>query len=124
MAPLGGSTFKYDCGVNNFFTSCSPVGQVDVVANSVSQGSPLEWTWFGTSGANQGITEGTEFRLVDTEGAQSAGTDVLYEIGINGHAPTAPTPEPATVIPMGAGLSAMGLLFARRRKAATAASAN
>jgi hypothetical protein len=122
---VGGSTFKYDCGVNNFFTSCSPVGQVDVAANStVSQGSPVEWTWFGTSGANQGITEGTEFRLVDTEGAQSAGTDMFYEVEINGHAPTAPTPEPATVIPMGAGLLAMGLLFARKRKTATAASAN
>ncbi len=123
---VGSSAFKYDCGVNNFFTSCSPVGQVDVAANStVSQGSPVEWTWYGTSGANQGITEGTEFRLVDTEGAQSAGTDMFYEIEINGNPPTAPTPEPATVLPTGAGLLAMvGLLFARKRKAASAASAN
>jgi hypothetical protein len=112
---VGGSSFKYDCGVNNFFTSCSPVGQVDIPANSsVSQGSPAEWDWFGGSG----ITDGTEFRLVDTIGPQSAGTDMFYEIEINGNAPTAPAPEPATVIPMGAGLLAMGLLFARKRKAA------
>jgi hypothetical protein len=57
------------------------------------------------------------------DGTLGSSTKLFYEIEVNGTpATTTATPEPSTMIPMGVGLLAMGLLVASRRKPAVAVS--
>jgi hypothetical protein len=92
-----------------FFSSCS--GATSSETATISQSDPLVFTWSGGT-----IAAGTEFRIADNDTINNS--DLFYLLEINGATPPTATPEPATVIPMGAGLLAMGLLVARRRKAA------
>jgi hypothetical protein len=118
------STLKYQCGVNNFFTGCTPNTQQTLPdPSTISQNSPIEFDYSGLDGTHTGISNGTEFHLLDSvDGTLGSGTRLFYEIEVNGHAPTS-TPEPSTVIPAGAAFLAMGLFVAFRRKK-TAASSN
>jgi len=111
------STLKYQCGVNNFFNTCSPNTQQSLPdPSTISQSSPIEFDYFCT-GTCTGITNGTEFHLTDSvDGTLGSATRLFYEIEVNGNPPTTATPEPATVIPAGAAFLAMGLLVAFRRK--------
>jgi len=113
------SSFKYDCGVNNFFDGCTPVTQTIIAdGTTISQNTPIEWTYSGLV-SHSGIGNGVEFKLVDSsDGTLNSDTALFYEIEINGN-PATTTPEPATVIPAGAAFLAMGLLAFRRRKTAT-----
>ncbi len=117
---IEGGSFDYNCGVNNFFTGCTPGTGVTLPSgSSISMGSPVEWNYSGIGGGQNGISSGTEFRLVDSvDGLAGTNTALFYAIEINGNPlpdPTA-TPEPATVFPLGAGLLAVGLLAAYKRK--------
>ena len=118
---IEGGSFDYNCGVNNYFTGCTPGSGVNLPSGSViSQNDPVEWDYSGTGGGENGIANGQEFRLTDSvDGLSNTDTALFYEIEIDGTPFTAATPEPATVIPVGAGLLAMGPLAARRRKACT-----
>ncbi len=119
------STLKYQCGVNNFFTGCTPNTQQTLPdPSTISQNSPKEFDYSGLDGTHTGISNGTEFHLLDTitPGTFGSDTRLFYEIEVNGN-PFTPTPEPASVIPAGAAFLAMGLLVAFRRKK-TAASSN
>jgi hypothetical protein len=119
------STLKYQCGVNDFFTGCTPDTQQTLPdPSTILQSSPLEFDYSGTGGADAGISNGTKFNVIDSvDGTLGTDTRLFYEIEVNGNAPTTATPEPATVIPAGAAFLAMGLLVAFRRKK-TAASSN
>ncbi|HMD48192.1 MAG TPA: hypothetical protein VKG79_03800 [Bryobacteraceae bacterium] len=109
------STLKYQCGVNNFFNSCTPNTQQTLPdPSTISQSSPIEFDYFCT-GTCTGITSGTEFHLLDSvDGTLGSNTRLFYEIEVNGN-PSTVTPEPASVAPAGVGLLAMGLFFAFRR---------
>jgi hypothetical protein len=113
------STLKYQCGVNNFFDTCTPqLSSATTLPDpsTILQSSPIEFDYFCT-GTCTGITSGTKFHLIDSvDGTLGSGTKLFYEIEINGNPPTTATPEPATVIPAGAAFLAMGLLAFRRRK--------
>ncbi len=115
------STLKYQCGVNNFFTGCTPNTQQTLPdPSTISQNSPLEFNYSGLDGTHTGIGNGVDFHLLDSIGGTSGtNTRLFYEIEVNGNLPTSATPEPSTMIPLGAGLFAMGLVVARRRKAAS-----
>jgi MYXO-CTERM domain-containing protein len=110
------STLKYQCGVNNFFNACTPsTQQVLPDPSTISQSSPIEFDYFCT-GTCTGITEGTEFQLLDSvDGTLGSATRLFYQIDVNGDPPAA-APEPASVAPAGVGLLAMGLLLAFRRR--------
>lgn len=116
------STLKYQCGVNNFFNSCTPNTQQTLPdPSTISQNSPLEFNYSGLDATHSGIANGVNFHLVDTiGGTDGSNTRLFFEIEVNGNpfTPTAATPEPSTVIPLGAGLVAMGLAVSRRRKVA------
>jgi hypothetical protein len=116
------STLKYQCGVNNFFNTCSPSTQQSLPdPTTISQNSPIEFDYFCTTSCT-GITNGTEFHLTDSvDGTLGSATKLFYEIEVNGNPATA-TPEPATVIPAGAAFMAMGLLALRRRKTSATSS--
>jgi len=90
------------------FTGCNSPG---TTSGTILQSAPIVWTWTGGN-----IAPGTEFRIVDD--STITGSDLFYEIEINGAGPSNPfaAPEPATVIPAGATFLAMGLLAFRRKK--------
>lgn len=114
-----GTTLKYQCGVNNFFDQCTPnTQQVLPNPSTISQNQPIEFDYFGLT-THSGIGKGTEFHLLDSvDGTLGSNTRLFYEIEVNG-TPFTATPEPSTMIPMGFGLLAMGLLAFRRKRAAT-----
>ncbi len=116
--PTGNSTFKFQCGVNNFFSSCTPNTQQSLAnPSTISETSPIEFDYFGGAG----IADGTDFHLIDSvDGTIGTDTRLFYEIEVNGNPAT--VPEPATLIPAGLGFLAMGLLVAFRRKKAAAPS--
>jgi len=111
------STLKYQCGVNNFFTGCTPNTQQTLPdPSTISQNSPIEFDYSGLDGTHTGISNTTEFHLLDSvDGTLGSSTRLFYEIEVNGN-PFTPTPEPASLIPAGAAFLAMGLLVAFRRK--------
>jgi len=118
------STLKYQCGVNNFFDTCTPnTQQILPDPSTISQNAPIEFDYFGLT-THSGIANGTEFHLLDSvDGTLGSSTKLFYEIEVNGTpATTTATPEPSTMIPMGVGLLAMGLLVASRREPAVAVS--
>lgn len=77
--------------------------------------SPIEWTF--TSDGTDNISLNDIFKIVDTSGA-ATGAKLIWNLEINGQAPGSPTatPEPSTMISLGGGLLAIGLMKARRRK--------
>lgn len=107
---VGANTFNSLC-VNDSgspFTSCTaPASQTP--NTTISMASPIEWNYFGGGSIAPSTTN--EFRLVDT--ATATGTDLFYEIEINGHAPTT-TPEPTTIPFLAGGLILMGWVFRRK----------
>ncbi len=117
-------TLKYNCGVNGFFTTCSPQALQQLpTPSTISQDSPIEFNYFGLDATHTGIGDTVNFHLLDTiHGTAGSPTRLFFEIEVNGN-PFTPTtsevPEPSTMIPLGVGLFAMGLLVARRRKAAS-----
>jgi hypothetical protein len=118
---IEGGSFDYNCGVNNFFNGCTPGSGVTLLSGStISIDSPVEWNYSGTGGSNTGIASGTEFRLTDSvDGLSGTNTALFYEIEINGNPPSGDppaVPEPASVLIPGAGLMALGLVTAFRRK--------
>jgi hypothetical protein len=82
--------------------------------------SPIEWTFTSDGTDNINLTD--IFKIVDTSGA-ATGADLIWNLEINGQAPGSPTatPEPSTMISLGGGLLAMGLVMARRRKSSGSA---
>jgi hypothetical protein len=120
---VSGGSLDYNCGVNNFFTGCTPGSGTTVASGTfISQGSPVEWNYSGTGGSDTGISNGTEFRLVDSvDGLSGTSTALFYEIEINGNPPTNPSavPEPMTMLPLGAGLLALGLVAGYKRRLPT-----
>jgi hypothetical protein len=113
---IEGGTFDYNCGVNNFFTGCTPGTGVTLPSGTVIPiGSPVEWNFSGSGGADNGISSGTEFRLVDAvDGLSNTDTALFYEIEINGNLPTAPTPEPNAIPFLAGGVILMGLAWRRK----------
>jgi hypothetical protein len=115
---IEGGTFDYNCGVNNFFTNCTPGTGVTLPSGTVIPiGSPVEWDYTGLGGSNTGIANGTEFRLTDSvDGLSGTSTALFYEIEINGNPsdPPAPTPEPATIRFLAGGVILMGLALRRK----------
>ena len=109
------STYKYNCGVNNFFDQCTPKSLTSLPSGTaVTANQPLEWDYFGLT-THSGIGNGTEFRLVDSvDDTLGSNTSLLYELTVTG-GPT--VPEPSSLIPAGAGLLAVGLFVAWKRKA-------
>jgi hypothetical protein len=107
---VGSNTFGSMC-VNDSgspFTSCTaPASQNP--NTTISMSSPIEWNYFGGGSIAPSTT--TEFRLVDTSTA--TGTDLFYEIEINGNPPTT-TPEPTTIPFLAGGLILMGWAFRRK----------
>ncbi len=124
--PGGNTTLKYQCGVNGFFETCTPDTQQSLSnPSTILQSAPIEYDYSGTgAGGDNGIANDTDFHLLDSvDGTIGTNTRLFYEIEVNGTPYTA-TPEPSTVIPMGVGLLAMGLLVAFRRKSVTTVSSN
>jgi hypothetical protein len=77
--------------------------------------APIEWTF--TSDGSDNVNLNDIFKIVDTSGA-ATGAKLIWNLEINGQAPGSPTatPEPSTMISLGGGLLAMGVMMARRRK--------
>ena len=101
------------------FSNCSAPGTV-VKNTTIPIDSPIAWMYYGGGS----IADGNEFRLVDT--ATGTGTNLFYEIEINGQGPSNPSavPEPSTMFPLTAGVLAVGLLAAFRKKHPLTASSN
>jgi hypothetical protein len=104
--------------------SCSvatsdPTLEADITSSShslpkgavISESAPLVWTF--TDVPADPIALLTEFKLVDL--TSSSGANLFWQIDVNGGAPSA-VPEPMTVLPLGAGLLALGLIAGYKRK--------
>jgi hypothetical protein len=111
-------SFQYNCGVNNFFSGCTPTSPYVSVSNgTVPITSPLEWNFSGLGGSDTGIAPGAEFRLTDSVDALSGtGSALFYEIEINGTPsdPPSPVPEPAATPVLAGGAILMGLALRRK----------
>ena len=108
---IGSTSYTGSCtnGSGSPFTSCSGPGLVNA-NTTISINSPISWTYSGVGS----IANGTEFRLVDT--ATGTGTDLFYEIEINGNrSTTAVSPEPSTMLLLTAGLFVVALAAYKRR---------
>lgn len=115
---VGSMSLNPSCTDGSGYSTWTCTAPTDPGKNAtISQSAPILWSF--TDAPVDPITNGTDFRIVDTSGA-ATGSVLYWQIEINGASPVSPTPEPATVIPMGFGLLAMGLLVARRRKTAAA----
>lgn len=92
------------------FTDCTAPGNF-ATSQVIPIGSPISWN-YSTGGS---LATNEEFRLVDT--ATGTGSDMFYEIEINGQGPSDPSavPEPASVMSLASGLVLLGF-FALRRK--------
>jgi len=123
---IQGGSFDYNCGVNNFFTTCAPSRGTTLPSGTVIPiGSPVEWNYSGLGGSSEGITNGTEFRLTDSvDGLSGTSTALFYaiQIDLNPIDPPSGVPEPSTMIPLVLGSLALGLLAAYRRKQSAAPS--
>jgi hypothetical protein len=115
---VSGGSFQYNCGVNNFFSGCTPTSPYVSVSNgTVPITSPLEWNFSGLGGSDAGIAPGTEFRLTDSVDALSGtGSALFYEIEINGTPfdPPSPVPEPTATPFLAGGGILMGFLLRRQ----------
>jgi hypothetical protein len=115
---VSGGPFDYNCGVNNFFSGCTPTSPYVPVSNgTVSINTPLEWNFSGLGGSDAGIANGTEFRLTDSvDGLSGTGTALFYEIEINGTPsdPPSPVPEPAATPVLAGGAILIGLALRRK----------
>jgi hypothetical protein len=109
---VGTSTYTPSCtdgsGYNLTFTCAAPSAQA--AGSTISQSSPIVWT-FTADASGDDITNGTEFKLVDT--SSDPGTAMFYEIEINGN-PATTTPEPTTIPFLAGGLILMGWAFRRK----------
>jgi hypothetical protein len=114
---VAGSSMNPSCTDGSGYSTwtCSVSGPSGAKNTTISINDPVVWSF--NDAPVDPISLGTEFRIVDTSGA-ATGAVLYWQIDINGTGPVTATPEPATVIPMGAGLLGMGLLVYRRRKAA------
>jgi hypothetical protein len=104
---VGTSTYTPSCtdgsGYNTTFTCSAPAAQA--AGSTISQSSPIVWTFTADALAND-ISNGTEFRLVDT--SSDSGTAMFYEIMVT------TTPEPTTIPFLAGGLILMGWAFWRK----------
>ena len=116
------STFKYNCGVNNFFDTCSPKSSISLASGTtVPMDQPLEWDYFGLT-THTGIGNGTEFRLVDSvDGTLGSNTTLFYKIGVTGGPAV---PEPSNLFPAAAGLLVIALIVGWKRKPQVDSSSN
>jgi hypothetical protein len=104
---VGSNTFGSLCANDSGspFTSCTAPGSQGP-NTTISIGSPIEWNYSGGGS----IAPTTEFRLVDTSTA--TGTNLFYEIEINGNPAT--IPEPTTIPFLAVGLVLIGWAFRRK----------
>lgn len=117
---VGSTSYSGGCSNDSGspFTSCTGPGLI-AANTTISVNNPISWTYSGGGSIASDLTK--EFRLVDT--STGTGTNFFYEIEVNGQGPSSPTPEPSSLLSLGGGLAALGLVAGFRQRRARRGSA-